>query len=72
MKIVQNENGIFDNQNLILFDDNSADVQPENKCNFLKPSREEEKDERTILRERLIQGNFIEKTSITNFLTNKI
>ncbi len=71
MKIVENQNVIFDNKNLILFDDNSANINPQDKCNFLKPNREE-KDERTILRERLIQGNFIEKTSITNFLTNKI
>lgn len=71
-KKFRNEKVIFDNQSLIILDDNTANVLPQDKSNFLKVNKEVDNDERLKLRERLIQGNSIEKTSITNYITNKM
>lgn len=77
---ISNESNVFHNPNLILFEEkqdinfktqNKTLYEPQLQIEERNPSIDVEVDDRTKLIQRLIQGNFIEKTAITNFMKNK-
>ena len=73
---ISNESIMIENPNLIMFEEKTEiiyatlhepQLQLEERNLFIGG----EIDDRTKLIQRLIQGNFIEKTAITNFRGNK-